>query len=174
MLSLIVAMSDGPTRVIGLDGGMPWRLAEDMRRFKRITTGHAVVMGRRTWESLPAKFRPLPDRINVVLSRSAEYVAEGATVCPDLDAALAHVAETGPGRDTFVIGGQSVFAEGIGIADRIYLTIVGYDGPGDTFFDEDPMARFRPAEGIGIEEHGVDEKNTHSTRFMVLDRSASP
>jgi len=171
MLSLIVAMSE-KDRIIGLDGGMPWRLSADMMRFKEITTGHTVVMGRRTWESLPPKFRPLPNRRNVVLTRNPGFLPDGPTVCVSLEDALRHAALHGQDDESvFVIGGQSVFAEAIGIADRIYLTLVDYVGPGDTFFEEDPLARFRVAEGSEVEIRGADERNTHATRFMVLDRA---
>ncbi|HYZ68740.1 MAG TPA: dihydrofolate reductase, partial [Mycobacterium sp.] len=89
--------------VIGRDGGIPWRLPEDQARFKDLTMGHTVVMGRLTWESLPAKVRPLPGRRNVVVTRQAGYVAEGAHVVPSLKNALTDA-------DTWVIGGAQIYA----------------------------------------------------------------
>ena len=102
-VGLIWAQS--PSGVIGRHGGIPWHLPEDLARFKNLTMGHTVVMGRRTWESLPAKVRPLPGRRNVVLTRQADYMAAGATVVDGLDAALA-----GSNRDlTWVIGGSEIY-----------------------------------------------------------------
>ena len=98
MIALVVALSSN--RVIGRDGALPWRLPTDLRRFRELTTGHAVVMGRRTYESLPERFRPLPDRRNIVLSTRASYAAPGAEVFGDLEAAL-EACE----HDCFVIGG---------------------------------------------------------------------
>ncbi|AGB22846.1 dihydrofolate reductase [Mycobacterium sp. JS623] len=106
--------------VIGRDGGIPWRLPEDQARFKDLTMGHTVVMGRLTWESLPAKVRPLPGRRNVVVTRQAGYPAEGAQVVPSFDDALT-------GDDTWVIGGAQIYALALPIATRCEVTEVEID-----------------------------------------------
>ncbi|OBA86402.1 dihydrofolate reductase [Mycolicibacterium elephantis] len=108
--------------VIGRDGGIPWRLPEDQARFKELTMGHTVVMGRLTWESLPAKVRPLPGRRNVVLTRRADYAAEGADVIADLDDALTD-------ETTWVIGGAEVYAAALPVATRCEVTEVEIDLP---------------------------------------------
>ncbi|MCV7222438.1 dihydrofolate reductase [Mycolicibacterium elephantis] len=108
--------------VIGRDGGIPWRLPEDQARFKELTIGHTVVMGRLTWESLPAKVRPLPGRRNVVLTRRADYVADGADVVAGLDAALT-------GETSWVIGGAEVYAAALPLATRCEVTEVEIDLP---------------------------------------------
>ncbi|KKW63054.1 dihydrofolate reductase [Mycolicibacterium elephantis] len=108
--------------VIGRDGGIPWRLPEDQARFKELTMGHTVVMGRLTWESLPAKVRPLPGRRNVVLTRRADYAAEGADVIADLDDALTD-------ESTWVIGGAEVYAAALPVATRCEVTEVEIDLP---------------------------------------------
>ena len=108
--------------VIGRDGGIPWRLPEDQARFKELTMGHTVVMGRLTWESLPAKVRPLPCRRNVVLTRRADYAAEGADVIADLDDALTD-------ETTWVIGGAEVYAAALPVATRCEVTEVEIDLP---------------------------------------------
>jgi dihydrofolate reductase len=108
--------------VIGRDGGIPWRLPEDQARFKELTMGHTVVMGRLTWESLPAKVRPLPGRRNVVVTRQADYVADGAEVVTTLDDALT-------GGETWVIGGEQVYALALPIATRCEVTEVEIDLP---------------------------------------------
>lgn len=117
MLAAIWAQSaDG---VIGVDGALPWHLPEDLVRFRDLTAGHLVIMGRRTWDSLPARFRPLPGRENVVLTRSRKDLP-GATVVADVDAALA----VARGRDAWVIGGAQVYAALLPHVDRLEVTDV--------------------------------------------------
>ena len=108
-LGLIWAQST--SGIIGRSGGIPWQLPEDLIRFKALTMGHTVVMGRRTWESLPGKFRPLPGRRNVVLTRQTGFVAGGATVVRSLDEAL-----TDP--DTWVVGGEQIYTLAMPLASR--------------------------------------------------------
>ena len=108
--------------VIGRDGGIPWRLAEDQMRFKQLTMGHTVVMGRLTWESLPAKVRPLPGRRNVVVTRQADYMADGADVVTTLDDAVT-------GDESWVIGGGQIYALALPIATRCEVTEVEIDLP---------------------------------------------
>jgi dihydrofolate reductase len=108
--------------VIGRAGDIPWRLPEDMSRFKDLTMGHTVVMGRRTWESLPARVRPLPGRRNVILTRQADYMAEGAVVVTSLEDALTD-------RDIWVIGGAEIYALALPRATRCEVTEVDVDLP---------------------------------------------
>jgi dihydrofolate reductase len=108
--------------VIGRSGAIPWRLPEDLARFKKLTLGHTVVMGRRTWESLPHGVRPLPGRRNVVLSRHADYLADGATVVTTLGDALT-------GDDIWVIGGEQIYALAMPLATRCEVTEVDIDLP---------------------------------------------
>lgn len=112
--------------VIGREGGIPWRLPEDLARFKQITLGHTVVMGRLTWESLPAKVRPLPGRRNLVLTRQAGYMADGAQVVSSLDDALRPRASSGEAAlgdgQVWVIGGEQVLAQALARADRCEVT----------------------------------------------------
>ena len=116
--------------VIGRDGGIPWRLPEDQARFKEITLGHTVVMGRLTWESLPKKVRPLPGRRNVVLTRQADYMAEGADVLTTLEDALT-------GNETWVIGGEQIYALALPVATRCEVTEVEIELPRE---DDDAVA----------------------------------
>ncbi|MDO9353911.1 MAG: dihydrofolate reductase [Solirubrobacteraceae bacterium] len=129
MLSIVVAY--GSNRVIGVDGDLPWHLPTDMAFFREITMGHPVIMGRKTWESIPPKFRPLPGRRNLVLSRDPAYVAEGAEVFGSFEDAL--LAAEGAGA---VIGGGHTYAEALPSVDRIYATEVELAPDGDTFFPE--------------------------------------
>ncbi len=116
--------------VIGRGGDIPWRVPEDLARFKQLTMGHTVVMGRRTWESLPAKVRPLPGRRNVVLSRQTDFMADGAEVVGSLEQAL-----TEP--ETWVIGGAQVYLLALPRATRCEVTEVDIDLPPD---DDDALA----------------------------------
>lgn len=124
-IGLIWAQARG--RVIGAAGAIPWRVPEDMKHFREVTGGGRVVMGRRTWESLPARFRPLPDRENVVISRDRDLRLDGARVVHDLDTALA-----GDGS-IWVIGGGEIYAAAIDRADVLEVTEVDLDVTGDTF-----------------------------------------
>ena len=131
MITLIAALAKNG--VIGKDNALPWHLPEDLKHFKQLTTGHAVIMGRKTWESLPERFRPLPGRLNIVVTRSAEYQAHGATVVHSLeDAAKVGPADTAAQR--FVIGGAELYAHALPLAQRLELTEIDIEVEGDARF----------------------------------------
>ncbi|BBZ75317.1 dihydrofolate reductase [Mycolicibacterium anyangense] len=125
--------------VIGRDGGIPWRLPEDLARFKGLTMGHTVLMGRRTWESLPAAVRPLPGRKNVVLTRQADYVADGATVVSDLEQALEE-------DNVWVIGGSEIYHLALPMTTRCEVTEVEVDLRVE---DEDALAPMLDESWVG-------------------------
>jgi dihydrofolate reductase len=128
--------------IIGANGALPWRLPEDLRHFKRLTQGHAVIMGRKTWESIG---RPLPDRMNFVVTRTAGYAAPGATVVGSLRDAI----EQSAGQSAvFVIGGAALYREALAFADTLYLTEIQRDFPGDTRFPELEPTHWRQAERV--------------------------
>lgn len=139
MISIVVARA--ANGVIGRDGGLPWRLPADMRNFRELTTGHTVVMGRKTFESIPDIYRPLPQRRNLVLSATPELRLAGAEVFADLASALGAC-----GSDCFVIGGGTVYRETLPLADRVYATEVERDIDGDTSFPELSTAEWRCTE----------------------------
>jgi dihydrofolate reductase len=157
VIACVVAHSRN--RVIGRDGGLPWHLPADLRRFRELTSGHAVVMGRKTYESLPDRFRPLPNRRNLVLSRDPSYAPPGAEVFPDLAAALAACS-----GDCFVIGGGSTYAEALSVADRVYATEIDADIEGDTFFPE--LSGWRR-----VESTAPETENGHAFSFCVYERA---
>ncbi len=128
VLTLIAAVARHG--VIGMDNRLPWHLPADLKHFKELTTGHAVIMGRKTWESLPAKFRPLPGRRNIVVTRNDSFRAEGATVCTSLPDAIAAAS----GDEAFVIGGAELYRAALPLADRLQLTEIDADYQGDTWF----------------------------------------
>ena len=129
MVTLVAAVARNG--FIGKDGALPWRISEDMQRYRRVTMGKVVVMGRKTWESIPAKFRPLPGRINVVVTRNPDYpVPDGVERAPSLEAALAAHAR----EEVIVNGGGEIYARAMPRADALDITHVDRDVDGDTFF----------------------------------------
>ncbi len=127
-MTLGLIWAESSNRVIGFDGVMPWHLPEDLTHFKALTNGGTVLMGRRTWDSLPPRFRPLPDRTNIVITRQQGWTADGALVVHAVDDALALVT----GTDAWVIGGLEIFALTIVTADVLEVTEINADYPGDT------------------------------------------
>jgi dihydrofolate reductase len=151
VLSLVVAMADNG--VIGKDGALPWRIPDDMKRFKALTIGKPCIMGRKTWDSLPRK--PLPDRPNIVITRDGEFRADGAIVVHSLDDALSHA---GHAAEICVIGGAEIYKAALPRAGLIHLTEVHGDIDGDTRlppFDrgawrETARENHATAEGLGF------------------------
>ena len=131
MLSLIAAVARN--RAIGKDNQLLWHLPEDMKHFRETTRGKPVIMGRKTWESLPEKFRPLPGRQNIVVSRDPAYKAHGADLAGSLEGALALA---GGAEEVFVIGGEQLYRAALPFADRLYLTEVELEPEADAFFPE--------------------------------------
>jgi dihydrofolate reductase len=159
LVSLIAAL--GRNRVIGRDGGIPWRLPGDTRHFTRTTLGKTVVMGRRTFESLAG---PLRDRENVVVTRRRDYTAPGAIVVHSLRDALERFAD----RDEIVIaGGEELYREGLRLADRLYLTFVDAEPEGDARFPELSLDDWRE---IARSEHPADTRHAHAFSIVTLER----
>ena len=128
------------TGVIGKAGDMPWHLPEDMSHFSRLTTGHPVIMGRKTWESFPDKYRPLPDRTNIVITRQAAWRdtpgAEGAVPVASLDDALLESQFVAGHETVWIIGGGEIFAQSLDLADVAVVTTIDTNAEGDTFAPE--------------------------------------
>ncbi|MEX8517799.1 MAG: dihydrofolate reductase [Leptothrix sp. (in: b-proteobacteria)] len=160
-LVLIAAVAEDG--VIGLDNRLPWHLPEDLQHFKRQTLGCPVLMGRKTWDSLPARFRPLPGRINVVLTRQPDWQAEGALRAASLDDALAQLA--GQPR-VFVIGGAELYAQALPQADRLVLTEIEARLSGDAHFP--PWDRTQFAEVTRERHHAAS--NDFDFSFVTYQR----
>ncbi|WP_274424575.1 dihydrofolate reductase [Chelativorans sp. YIM 93263] len=163
-LSFVVAVTKNG--VIGREGGLPWRLSTDLKRFKAITMGKPIVMGRKTWESLG---RALPGRLNIVVTRDPDYSAEGAKTATSLDEAVA-IAEEGSetGCDEIcIIGGGDIFREAMLKADRLYVTHIEAEIDGDTFFPAIDEDIWQP---ISSETVPVGEKDIYPTRYVVYER----
>lgn len=129
MISLIVAKSKH--NVIGDKGRIPWHIPNDLKRFKELTTGKTVIMGRKTFESLPEEYKPLPNRVNIVLSTDKTYQTNCCIVTNDLTKALR---KAGNDKEVFIIGGEQVYKEGLKYADKIYVTEVDGEFKGDAYF----------------------------------------
>jgi dihydrofolate reductase len=154
--------------VIGMKGDLPWRLRGDLQRFKAVTMGKPCLMGRATWESLPLK--PLPGRLNLVLTRDESFEAIGAVVCTSLPEALEMAREQAreDGVDEIcVIGGAQLYETVLDRADRLYLTEVEAEPEGDTLFPSFDEAAFVE---VSSEAHDAGEKDDHPYVFRTLDR----
>ena len=157
-LSLIAAMA--ANRAIGIDGRLPWRLPADLKRFKTLTVGHTLVMGRKTHESIG---RPLPGRNTIVVTRQADYAPPGVQVAHSVDEAL----EKAGDGEVFVGGGEEIFRQTLDRADRIYLTRIEKDFPGDTFFPEIDEAVWKVVE---TEDCPATDETPFAYTFLTLDR----
>lgn len=162
-VSLIVAMAQNG--VIGRDNTLPWRLPEDLKRFRAFTLGKPILMGRKTFESIG---RPLPGRTNFVLTRDRGWSAAGVTVVHSVEAALAQAVGN---EELVAIGGAEIYRLVLPFARRIYLTHVHADVPGDTFFPEFDAAQWADVE---CSVHPADERHAYPVTFMTLERRNAP
>ena len=162
IVSLIFAMDE--RRGIGIDGHLGWHLSADLKRFKSITMGHHLIMGRKTYDSIG---RPLPGRTMIVVTRDREFQAEGCLMAHSLEEALEMARQAGE-SEAFIIGGGEIFAQALGLAERMYLTQVHAVTEADVFFPA-----FEEEEWVELqsEEHEADARNDHPTTFKLLELS---
>ena len=158
-ISLIVALSEND--VIGRDGDMPWRLSSDLKRFKRLTMGHHIIMGRKTYESIG---RPLPGRTSVVVSRTAHYDDPAILVARGLEEAFSLVEEDAA---PMIIGGAEIYRQSLSWASKMYVTRVHACFDGDTFF---PKVNWQKWELTESQRHDADEKNQYDYSFQTYQR----
>ncbi|MDZ4284285.1 MAG: dihydrofolate reductase [Patescibacteria group bacterium] len=142
-ISLIAAIAKN--RTIGINNELPWHIPEDVKRFRRLTKGHVVVMGRKTFQSIG---RALPERTNIVITRDPDFATEGCIVVHSIEAALKRAKEL-EREEVFVIGGGEIYKAALPYADKLYLTIIDKDFAGDAFFPEYPEFRKVVFEGVG-------------------------
>lgn len=159
-LSLFVAAAEN--NVIGNNNQLPWYLPTDLARFKALTTGHPVIMGRKTYQSIG---KPLPNRHNIIITRDSDFHAPGCTIVDSLQAAM-HAAEQDASAEVFVIGGASIYQLAMPLAQTIYLTRVHAQIPGDTFFELNPA----DWEITTNQRHTADDKNPYDYSFITLKR----
>ena len=161
-LTLIAAVA--ADNVIGWNNSLPWHLPEDLRHFREITSGKAVLMGRKTWESLPGKFRPLPHRVNLVLTRRADWSAEGALTAHSIDDALAKLSQH---SEVFVIGGAEIYEQCLPYAARLVLTEIEASLQGDAHFPEWDRKDFQE---VSRERHRAAPPNEFGFSFVTYQR----
>ncbi len=159
IISIIVAMAEN--RVIGNDNALPWHLPADLKHFKAMTLGKPIIMGRKTWESLPGK---LPGRAHIIISSNPEYVAEGCVVVDSLEAALE---AAGAVPEVMIVGGAMLYAQALPVADRLYITVVETEVEGDASFPEYDRSQWQEQ---ACERHTSDERNPYAYRFLTLSR----
>lgn len=168
MIPLAIVVARAANGVIGRDGGLPWRLKSDMALFKSTTMGKPIIMGRKTWDSLPR--RPLPGRMNLVLSRDGSFEPQGAVVCERFDEAVQiarEEAEDDGANEVCVIGGEALFALALPKARRLYLTEVQAEVEGDARFPAFDESQWRE---VQREAHPAGEGDDHPFVFRVLER----
>uniref|UniRef100_UPI00404A46FC dihydrofolate reductase n=1 Tax=Fulvivirga sp. TaxID=1931237 RepID=UPI00404A46FC len=163
-ISMIAAIAEN--RVIGKDNDLVWRLPDDMKFFMQKTTGHHVIMGRKNFESLPPKFSPLPNRINIIITRQKDLEVEGAHVVNSLHQSL-EIARINNEKEAFIIGGGEIYKLGLEIADIMYITEVKGTFEGDAFFPEFDKNEWKEIERI---PHGIDEKHQYAFDFVTYAR----
>tara|TARA_Y100000588_G_scaffold315700_1_gene343942 strand:- start:1412 stop:1906 length:495 start_codon:yes stop_codon:yes gene_type:complete len=159
-INIIAAVSSNG--VIGLDGGLPWCIPADLKRFKSVTMGYPLIMGRRTHESIG---RTLPGRLNIVVSRQQKCFHSGSEIAGSLDAALVIA---GDAKEVMVIGGATLYTAALGIARRIYLTEVHADIKGDTVF---PQVDWTEWTEVSRNRHVADLENEYDYSFVMFDRA---
>ncbi|HID50271.1 MAG TPA: type 3 dihydrofolate reductase [Chromatiales bacterium] len=159
-ISLIAALTDD--RVIGIENRLPWKLPNDMKWFRQHTLGKPIIMGRKTFESFGA--RPLPDRVNIIVTRDPGYQAAGCIVVHSIDEALQAAGEAG---EVMIIGGASFYEQMLPRADRLYLTFVHADIEGDAWFPEFDPADWQEVERI---DNPADAGNSLAHSFVILER----
>ena len=163
IISLLVAMDE--KRGIGKADKLPWHLSSDLRRFRELTMGHHLIVGRKTFESIG---KPLPGRHTIVVTRNSNFKHEGCFVARSVEEAIAMAQERGE-SESFVIGGAEIYAHALGAADRIYLTQVHAEVNADTFFPELDRGDWIETQRV---DHPADEKNQYAFTFMLLEKGS--
>ena len=158
-LSIIVAVSRN--QVIGKDNQLIWKLSADLKRFKALTTGHTIIMGRKTFDSIG---KPLPNRTSIVITRQKDYKIEGCIVVNSLEEALEKAADQ---EEVFIIGGGAIYKDALAKANKVYYTKVHKDFEGDTFF---PVIDSQEWESVSREDCMPDEKNEYAYSFIDYKR----
>ena len=165
IISQIVASSRN--NVIGRDNDLPWHLPDDMQFFKDTTKGHHILMGRKNFESIPMKFRPLPNRVNIVVTRQADYNADGIELFNTIEEGIQFARDAGE-EELFIIGGAEIYNQTIDQADRIYLTEINTEIEGDAHFPELDRSEWIEKDR---RHHSVDEKHRYDFDFVIYERA---
>jgi dihydrofolate reductase len=163
-ISIIVAVAEN--NVIGKDNTLIWHLPVDMKFFKDKTTGHCIITGRKNYESIPEKFRPLPNRTNIVITRQTNYNASGAIIASSIEDAIEKAKQKND-DEIFIIGGAEIYKQCLPFVDKIYLTRIHHFFDGDAFFPELDPSEWRETQRIkGV----TDDKNKYEHDFITLEK----
>ena len=165
IISIIAAVAEN--RVIGKDNDLVWKLPKDMKYFMDTTLGHHVIMGRKNYESLPHKFKPLKNRVNIVVTRQSEYTAQGTVLVNSIWNGLEYAKNNGE-SEVFIIGGGEIYAESMDVVSRMYITEVKESFEGDTFFPEFDRNLWRE---VSRTPNFPDDKHQFAYDFVVLEKT---
>jgi dihydrofolate reductase len=163
-ISMIAALAQN--RVIGKNNDLPWSLPDDMKYFMQTTKGHHCIMGRKNYDSIPSKFKPLPLRTNIVVTRQKNLDAPGCVVVNDIQKGI-RLSRDAKETEVFIIGGAEIYKEGMSVADRLYLTEIKADIEGDTYFPEVDHKKWKEKSRV---HHPADEKHQYAFDFVVYER----
>jgi dihydrofolate reductase len=164
IISMIAAVSKN--RVIGKNNDLPWKLPDDMKFFMETTKGHHTIMGRKNYDSIPHKFKPLPHRTNIVVTRQNNFIAPGCIVVDALEKGLA-IAQANHEHETFIIGGAEIYKLGLPHATRLYLTEIDAEIEGDTFFPKFDIQHWKET---SREHHMKDERHAYPFDFVIYEK----
>ena len=165
IISLIAALSQN--HVIGKNNDLPWHLPDDMKYFMQTTKGHHVIMGRKNYQSIPEKFRPLPNRVNIVVTRQRNFEAHGCHIVHSLAEAIAQAKEANE-TEVFLIGGSEIYQAGIEIANQLYLTEIKADLEGDVYFPNFNRSEWKET---SRKSHPIDPHHAYEFDFVVYQRN---
>jgi len=164
IISMIAALTKN--RVIGKNNDLPWKLPDDMKFFMETTKGHHVILGRKNYDSIPPRFKPLPNRTNIVVTRQKNFHAPGCIVVDSVEKGL-KIAKENNEREAFIIGGAEIYKLGLPYADRLYLTEIDADIDGDTYFPKIDETKWRESSRI---HHSKDDRHAYSFDFVIYDK----
>lgn len=164
IVSMIAALTKN--NVIGKNNDLPWHLPDDMKYFMQTTKGHFVIMGRKNYQSIPEKFRPLPNRTNIVITRQTNFEAPGCQVINSLDEAIAVCKKANP-KEIFLIGGSSIYKEGLQFANKLYLTEIHAEIDGDVYFPQINKNDWKEKSRV---PHSNDDRHQYAFDFVVYEK----
>jgi dihydrofolate reductase len=167
IISLIAAVTRN--NVIGKNNDLPWHLPDDMKYFMQTTKGHHVIMGRKNYDSIPEKFRPLPNRTNIIVTRQKDFNAPGCIVVNSLEDGLQHSRQAGE-QEVFVIGGAEIYNQALPVANRLYLTEIQGEVDGDTFF---PKIEKDHWQELSRKHHSSDERHAFAFDYVIYENKYS-
>jgi dihydrofolate reductase len=164
LISIIAALTNN--RVIGRNNDLPWKLPDDMKYFMQTTKLHHVILGRKNYESIPEKFRPLPNRTNVVVTRQKNFNALDCYVVHSLEEGIEFARKAGE-KEVFIIGGGEIYTQGLPLTQRMYLTEIQTALPGDAFF---PLFDRKEWKELSRKKHPADERHAYAFDFVIYER----